>query len=459
MVSRTLTGLPLIALCCGLTAAQAAPFKPTSERALNARIAQMQPGQKLVIANGTYRNYVVEVPDRIDGREGGRITIEAETPGKVRFTGASRFLIGGDHITARGFFFDGGKTDGAVVQFRDARNRKASHSRITEFAIAEVESNKKVGERGYPERGTPYVSVYGHANRVDHNSFYGKKSVETVLFFTGRFDEDEVDHRVDHNWFGFTVPTDVNGLECIRVSDSRDDIPFRRGIVINDNLFEDCDADGETISIKSSGVTVRNNTFLRSNGDLNVRKGNYNVIAANVLLGDGDPRAGGIRVSGKGNRIVRNYTDTKKPLRFPLGGGANRYLRVEDAVVKNNTFFNASSIEFRLAWAGGHQEPRNISFVDNLLLRDHWRDADVLKVSGEETIKESGSVRVYTFDGGWSGEGIEGAPGPVKAARGNGLYRAFGAKVDGKGSPRTLRVKTRQNTGASWYDKPTDFPD
>ena len=54
-------------------------------------------------------------------------------------------------------------------------------------------------------------------------------------------------------------------------------------------------------------MTVRNNTVRRSQSVLSLRHGNRNRLYANVVLGEGRPGTGGIRIYGADNRVFNNY--------------------------------------------------------------------------------------------------------------------------------------------------------
>ena len=65
------------------------------------------------------------------------------------------------------------------------------------------------------------------------------------------------------------------------------------------NLFEEAHGEAaEIISIKSNRNVVRFNTFRKTKGGITNRSGNFNVIEGNFILGEGEPRSYGIRVTG-----------------------------------------------------------------------------------------------------------------------------------------------------------------
>jgi hypothetical protein len=77
--------------------------------------------------------------------------------------------------------------------------------------------------------------------------------------------------------------------------------------VVENNLFERCNGEGELICIKSHRNIVRNNTFKNCLGAVSIRDGNYNSVYSNVFLATDEPRAAGVRIHGKHNAFVNNY--------------------------------------------------------------------------------------------------------------------------------------------------------
>ncbi len=83
----------LLAICWAAVAqAQAVRYVTTPEE-LQAAIQAAQPGDTIVMADGTWRD--VAIVFEANGAPGDTITLRAETPGRVVLTGSSRLRIGG----------------------------------------------------------------------------------------------------------------------------------------------------------------------------------------------------------------------------------------------------------------------------------------------------------------------------------------------------------------------------
>jgi hypothetical protein len=157
------------------------------------------------------------------------------------------------------------------------------------------------------------------------------------------------------------------------------DISLSSGFtVFEDNLLEECDGDPEVVSVKASDMTVRNNTVRRSQGVLSLRHGNRNSLYGNVVLGEGRPGTGGIRLYGADNRVFNNYvagtTGTGYDSALSIdggdarpGGALNKHHRVDNAVVVFNTLVdNATGIVI----GENYPEPPVNLVVENNLLAD-----------------------------------------------------------------------------------------
>jgi len=81
-------------------------FFVSSVSEFNNAVAQAQPGDSIVLANGTYTSDYFQFS--ADGTEDLPITFRAETPGQVILNGSSRLSISGDWLVVDGLNFVGG---------------------------------------------------------------------------------------------------------------------------------------------------------------------------------------------------------------------------------------------------------------------------------------------------------------------------------------------------------------
>ncbi|MGA1198674.1 MAG: chondroitinase-B domain-containing protein, partial [Candidatus Latescibacterota bacterium] len=141
-------------------------IKVTDVQALNAAIASAQPGDRIVMGNGIWRD--VDILFAAKGDAGRLITLVAEKPGKVILTGHSRLRFSGKYLVVDGLWFkDGALTEGHVIQFRRDSAFESHYCRLTNTAITNY--NPPTDTIEYK-----WISLFGTHNRVDHCFVSGK---------------------------------------------------------------------------------------------------------------------------------------------------------------------------------------------------------------------------------------------------------------------------------------------
>ena len=439
------------------TLLHAAEFRVEDQAAYRDAVRKATPGDTIVLAKGEWRDF--EIVFVGEGQPGRPITLRAETKGQVRVTGRSNLRLGGTHLVVAGLVFTDGHTPTRdVISFRRTKQHLASHSRVTEVVIDHFNN---------PERFETdfWVTMHGRNNRFDHSLLVGKRNAGvTVAVRLDAEASQQNEHRIDHNYFGHRPILGSNGGETLRVGTSKYSLAESRTLVER-NIFERCNGEVEIISSKSGGNVFRGNLFLESRGTLTLRHGNGNLVEGNVFLGNGVDHTGGIRIINARQTVRGNYLFGLTGRRF---GGAlvvmngvpnspiNRYHRVEDALIENNTVIDGHHIEFA---AGSDVErsatPRRSRMRDNLLANT----------------KPRRSVGIHDDIGGIQFEGnvasqVEGLPAidgiaarDVKLEKGeNGLLYPADPAFAGVGAPRDLAVLRREDVGPPWYAKPTGGP-
>lgn len=287
-----LTMAALALSVAGLTAAEFTAANPTE---LAAELARAQPGDTIVLADGTWRD--AQVTLTAAGTAAAPVTVRARTPGRVIFSGDSSLTFAAPHVVVEGLLFTTGTTKrNSVVLF------ESDHGRLTNSAIIDYNP---------PDVATGYYWVYfqGSHNRVDRGYFKGKGHQQPVV---GNHIRGARHNTVDHCHFA-DIPyvAGRNGREIFRIwghggnEELGDDGAF---FTIEHNLFDRADGEGaEIISLKSNRNTVRFNTILRTRGGITNRSGNFNTITDNIILCDGADGAYGMRVTGRHHTVARNY--------------------------------------------------------------------------------------------------------------------------------------------------------
>lgn len=447
---QRLAAMAFAAAVLGLGPALAEAYLVKDQDAYKEAIKRLQPGDKLVLANGVWRDF--EIVFKAHGEKGNPIVLTAETPGKVILSGQSNLRLAGEFLEVSGLVFKNGYTPTSeVISFRvDSRN-VANNSRITETVI----DNYNQLER---QEVDFWVMMYGKNNRFDHNHIVGKRNKGVTMAVRLNTEKSQENHhRIDHNYFGPRQILGSNGGETLRIGTSHYSLTDSFTIVEN-NYFDRADGELEIISNKSGKNIFRNNTFYQSRGTLTMRHGNNNLVEGNVFFGNGADHTGGIRVINAGQVIRNNYMEGLKGTRF---GGAlvvmngvpnspiNRYHQVKDAIITNNSLINSDNIQLA---AGSDTErsavPVNSEFASNLIFHGDDRDVftvydDVSGITFAENILAS--IDKPEFADGFRREAI------VLDRADNGLL--YPASDLGAGAPRDLNVTTKESTGVSWYPK------
>jgi poly(beta-D-mannuronate) lyase len=316
----------------------AAEHRVADPKEFAAAVERVAPGDTITLADGTWRD--VDLVFEADGTADKPITLRAATSGKAILIGASRVSLGGSYLVVEGLSFRDGFHSGGHLVFRRDSKRLAHHCRVTECAIDGCNPPDK-------KTKSNWVSLYGTHNRIDHSSISGKTNAGTtlVVWLPDR-DGEPNEHRIDHNYFGPRPELKKNGGETIRVGDSDTSMQISR-TVVEANVFERCDGETEIISNKSCENNYRGNLFLSCSGTLTLRHGDRCTVHDNYFLGEHARGSGGVRIIGRGHRVVRNYFadlegDEARAALSMMDGLAdsplNGYFQVEEATVADNVF-------------------------------------------------------------------------------------------------------------------------
>ncbi len=298
-------------------------------------------GDTLILQDGTWADAQLKL--HAEGTAAQPVTIKAQTPGKVIFTGTSRISVGGSHIIVDGLWFQN-PTAEQVIELRKDSKQLATDSRITNCAVTNDTQLTSTAS-------AQFVSIYGARNRVDHCYIAGKTTQgTTMVVWLSNESKDQGKHQIDHNHFGPRQRLGKNGGETIRLGDSKTSMQTA-SCIVEHNLFEKCDGEAECISNKSCGNLYRHNTFKGVSGTLTLRHGNGCTVEHNTFIGDGAKGTGGVRIIGEDHTVTANRfenltgDDERSALCIMLGipdSVPNGYFQVKRAKVTANTFINCA---------------------------------------------------------------------------------------------------------------------
>ena len=191
-------------------------------------------GDAIIIKNGTYENCVLTL--KASGTEKNPVFVIAENVGGAVFKGTTSLTFDGDFVVVAKLSFSNGapSSDKGCMIF-NGDDCRITNNRIEDFCDAN-------------ERKWIYLS--GKRNEVDHNFLSGKSS-RGALLTVWRNDASAQYHHIHHNYFkNYAYGDGGNGFETIRIGDSSQ-LQSDAFCLVEYNLFEACNGEIETVSVKS----------------------------------------------------------------------------------------------------------------------------------------------------------------------------------------------------------------
>jgi poly(beta-D-mannuronate) lyase len=277
------------------TAAAQTVRTATNASQLHAAIAASNPGDTIIMTNGTWTNVTINFNATATAAQ--PVVLRAQSPGKVILNGSSSLIFSAPHLIVNGLYFSGGAlSGGAIVRFN------STNCRLTNTAIVNYNP---------PSVATSYYWVYfdNSYNRVDNCFFKGKNHHQPAI---GNDASGSRYNTVDHCYFK-DMGGSGNGSEIFRIwgyggnEELGTDGAF---FTIEYNLFDAADGEGlEMISLKSNRNNVRYNTIKNTKGEITLRSGNFNTIEGNFIFGGNKDGSRGIRLTGQYHKIINNYIE------------------------------------------------------------------------------------------------------------------------------------------------------
>ena len=411
----TSSSLPIqrVLICCSVAAvllgipvtSQAVERLVSSVDEAAEAVAAAEPGDVVVLADGTYVSQVFELGGH--GTAEAPIVFRSATPGGAIFTGLSLVVISGRHVVVDGLVFDQAWEGTAV------RLKSATECRLTNCAF--IESGRPTST--YPR----IISFVGGSqrNRVDHCYMQANLSIG-IGVEVAPGDSENTHNQIDHNYFKDIIRRHTNGQETVQIGQGGLSDRTAQYTVVEYNLFDNASGDSEIISSKTGHNIIRYNTFRNCSGTVNLRGGSYSRVEGNYFFNCD----GGVRVHDGHHVIVNNYmSDGKWGIALPRTAGDEEYTYygpVVNCVVAHNTIINFSRAgisigeEHTFEAAKWQQLPVGNDFIKNLVVSPR---GTLIKDDGSYTTLWRGNVAWATDDAaiGLEHEGIlQADPGLVR---------------------------------------------
>lgn len=342
---------------------------------LKVQLQTLKPGDTLIIPQGRYQDLgLVEI-------NADNITIKAEKPGQVWFTGLVQLKVNSDDVVLDGLVFTEG---GPAERFGGIRfhghNNVLKNSTFKDFNHAyEYQPDERRQE--YPKY--LWVSLWGKDAQLINNRFEAKYKRGTLIGV--QKDETADNHIIKHNLFYSQKPNQYNEFaienairyngnswEAIRIGDSKSS-QFPSNTLIEENLFVDMDGEREMISLKSGENIIRGNTIFNSASMISLRHGKANTVENNVILGNKKQLTGGMRIYDENHVIRNNYISGTRGSEGDIAGNAD----VRGGIVLNTGIIDVEKGEVLDQSVKGKElnkqwTPKNITISHNTILDADW---------------------------------------------------------------------------------------
>lgn len=346
---------------CEFQAVTFARTVPVSDAdGLRAALADARPGDLIELADGSY---AIERPIEFSCQATPEqpFALRVRNRGSAVIQGKAGLIVRDSaYVTIEGLSFQHSDDSYAV------RILGSNHCRLTRCHIKLVE--REVAKPG--DHRMHWVEIGGdgsHHNRIDHCLIEGKSNSGCMLVTGGSRDElkwlSSRYDRIDHNYFRDFTRGDGNGFETIRLGTSQ--YSHSSGFTtVEDNLFEHCDGEAETISVKTPDNILRRNSFRNCWGMLTLRSTHRCLVEGNVFIDtEHEDKTEGVRLFGADHRIINNYFEG-------LSAGAI-IIRTGDVEYRTKARYEYEAEndgELDMARYGGYERPERAVVAHNTII-------------------------------------------------------------------------------------------
>jgi len=361
---------------------------------LSNRINSADSGDTIYIDAGTYTDVNVSTNKKF----ARAVVIRPKVLGAVTFTGAVSFkLNNSSNIKFEGFIFR--ETSGSVFLFNNSNNIEIANNYFYKCGINPNHSIIRI------------VNGSGD-NKIDFNTFEDTRSQAVLIgtYANKAADRLNTGNKIFRNRFcnvksiqELYPSMGKNGLEQIVIGFLPD---YVLKTDVYQNLFENIIGDGwEVISNKSSGNTIRENTFLNCKSGLSIRGGSNVKIIDNYL----DNAEKGIRIFGDGHTINNNYIlNSDVGIRLPstdFQTGAKAlftgYYQQDNVSISDNFIINPKSSDILMGENGRKLKPKGIRIAGNRIYYSNKKQ--ILKANKNLSIKSIADNQYVASESGVTG--------------------------------------------------------
>jgi Chondroitinase B len=250
----------------------------SSADALKSALSTARPGNTIVVKGG---NYSGDFTLSKSGTAAEPITVRAD--GNVTFKN-SVFTLKGSYGVLTGMTFN----NGMVTVIGD-------YNRVTANVFhngQEGGNNSKLHSAVHTEGGASY-------NRIDHNEVvnWQRRAIRNT-----QLNSRTTGNRFDHNYIHNMKGAWGNSGEAFQVGTGPNDPHYAPKTIIEYNLLDGHNLEGEVLSLKANGNMIRGNTFMNaSKGNVQSRNAKDNTFMNNTLI-----NIKSMTIYGDNNKVISN---------------------------------------------------------------------------------------------------------------------------------------------------------
>ena len=296
----------------------------TSSSAFSTAVQNANPGDVIVIKNGTYTDFGHKTID-CEGTSENPIIIKSENKHGAVICGG-RFTVTGKYIT-----------------FKDLRSQNAAITFTISGSYIQVTGcyfSNNANDVIVIKNDQNLIPKY---NSIDHNEIIHFKKM-AILIRVNNVNQYPQHNTIEYNSIIDQIASGENA-DSLRIGTGTPKFAkLRLYTKIRYNYFEKINNCNEAISIKSSANNLIGNVVKNSLAGIWIRKGEDNIVEDNWIE-DSDE---GILVLGNNNRIMNNVViNSKYGIQLPYGQGydlaVDRIPAPNNCIVANNTIYNCSN--------------------------------------------------------------------------------------------------------------------
>lgn len=306
------------------------PIKIASVKEIESIDSSLSAGDTLLIADGYYNNFNLEVKN--SGLFCQPIVIKAEHPGKVVFGNNTNLKFIGNHIKIYG------------ISFNDSvENNKASHKECLIYISGDY---CEISECLFNYAKSFYNTLISTISDSNGKKGAAYSKISRCSFINNNastlIEHSAKQHRISRCYFG---SNDSNQGNYISIGNNAKE---KSKCLIENNIFSFPNSHKHIIKLNSSENVIYNNTFLNCRNELSLKHSFRQVVINNFFLStDATYNCNGIRIDNNNHIVGANYFALNQTEKSVLNASYNG--TEKRSFIINNHFINCRNNIFEIS--------------------------------------------------------------------------------------------------------------